>query len=951
MKKAYALTLLLFFIIISTTATAQTITIRGKVVDSTNVSDPLVGSFVKLNPAEVEGVKKPGRIVAADANGNFSITVPSSAKSNILEISYLGYATRSITIAAGSRSMNLGVIKLREEGVTINAAVVTAQANIAKISGDTTQYNAAAFKTNPDGTSEDLLKKMPGVTVESDGSLQSGGQKIGKVLVNGKEYFDDDPTLALKSLPVDAVESIQMYDDKTDDAKFSGFDDGTRVRTVNIVVKKSMMNSVRGKVYAGYGTDGRYTGGGGINILTDNHNWVITAQSNNVNNQGFSLSDVSSGGGGGGRFGMRGGGSNDLGSFTTASYGGLMQTNAAGVSYSGSFKEKLKLSASYFFNGVNADQSGSRTQNYLTMPRYYEQVTASDGFQYSHRFNAKSEWSISESDRITFSPRVNYSLNHGNSYNAAQTYTALGEGLTNSSINSYDTKLDSYNLSADLWWQHRFKKDGRTLSLGGYVYGQKSWGDRSQISKYGSLGDQDQWIPDSLRQIGNIDMSRYNLTGSVTYTEPISKRSRLNLNYTLNYDRTISDRMGLNYDKDLQDYTLLDTATTNYITRNYTTNTVALGYNYTIGQKFNLSASLRYQYATLNNEQQFPEAILTNYSFEAFLPQLMIKFTPNKVHSLNFNYYANSVMPSVTQLQEIFDVTDILQVSTGNPNLKQSYQHNVGVNYFYNNTEQNLTFRMSAYGSMASDYIANHRRFLTEDMVVSGTVIPKGAQFSSPVNLNGYINARAFADMTYAVKPLKSNINLGVRYSFTKSPSIENYVEYLSFSNNIGLQLQFISNISEKIDFTLAYYPSINLSNSGTGRFDKYFRHNLSARFDIYLWKGGYIQGEATWNNSFGTQASYDQHYALVNAAVAQKFYKNQFEIKISGYDLLAQNQSFRQSTNDTYIQTTTSSILQRYFMASLTWKFDTRTNKAASTDSTSDSRPGGRPYGQMMPR
>ncbi|MEG1606881.1 MAG: carboxypeptidase-like regulatory domain-containing protein, partial [Mucinivorans sp.] len=537
MNRFFVVALTLCLGILSAAGQSTTVTIKGKVVDKADGS-PLIGAFIKLNAADTVGLKKSGRMVASSENGAF--TIISHEKKSDITISYLGYAPIKIDIPAGKKLVELGNINLIEEGRQIGAVVVTGKATMGKNEADTIQYNAAAFKTNPDGSAEDLLKKMPGVTTDESGNVQSQGQKIAKVMVNGKEYFDDDPAMALKNLPVDAVESMQMYDDQSEQSKFSGFDDGQRVRTLNIVTKKGVMNSTFGKVYAGYGLNGQYTAGAGVNMMRDNHRITIVAQSNNVNNQGFTLNDIGQGASGG--RGRMGGGGNNAGAFTTSSRGGIMQTNMAAINYNGQFAEKLKLSASYSFSGRSADQVSTRKQNYLVQPRYYQQGASSLGYEYQHRLFARAEWSPNQANKITFTPRVNYALNHGISTNVSSTSTAKEGTLTNSSKNSYDTKYESYDLSGDLWWQTRLGKAGRVLSLGTVLSGKKNWGDRYQNSLYGSLDDASAWVPDSLKQRGYIDGSEYTITGSATYTEPLSKRSRLSANYTINHNKSMSNR-------------------------------------------------------------------------------------------------------------------------------------------------------------------------------------------------------------------------------------------------------------------------------------------------------------------------------------------------------------------------------------------------------------------------
>ncbi len=916
-----ALSTLLIFTNYQSSAQSR-VSITGRIVNKADATESLIGAIIKLNPADTLGLKKPGRVVASDFDGGFSFV--STVKDNKIEISYLGFKKMTIDVPTGKSKVDLGNIRMSEAAVTYNEARVTARSQIGTLKGDTTQFNAAAFKTNPDASSEDLLKKMPGVSVGTDGKLEAQGESIGKVYVNGKEYFGDDPALALKNMPSDAVESIQIYDDKTDDAKFSGYDDGTRVKTVNIVTKKNVINSIFGKMYAGYGTDNSYTAGVGANIMRENHRLTIVGQSNNINNQGFTMSDISS------SSSMRSrGGAGNIGTFTTPSTGGIMNTNNIGITYSGEVEKKLKMSGNYFYNNVQADNDKVLTQDYLNIDRYYDQISSSDGTQGDHRFNGRIEWTPTEKDRIVFSPYVNVMTNYGSSVNKAETFDSFGGTITNMANNNYSTTLNSYTLSSHLWYTRKLNKPGRTITVGGYVSGNDNSGDRTQYSLYGSAPLTGSLALDTntINQIGTLNDSGIRIMGAINYNEPISKRSSLNVGYRINYDNSSSNRLGLNYDQALQDFALLDTATTSKYQRNYTTHTGTLGYSYNIAKKLRLSANVRFQHAQQNSLQNFP--VIDNpddsFEFNAILPRIYLKYTPSKMHSLNLQYYTTSNFPSVNQLQEVWDVSNVLQVSTGNPLLNQSYNHKLRLQYNYNNPEKNINFYLGVNATTASNYIANHRYFLEAPLDINGTIIPVGAQVTKPVNLDGYYNAGMFTHFSTGINPIKSNLSVMAYYRYTHTPSIENNIEYTSMSNTVGGRVQLTSNISEKVDFTVGYSPSVSLSHSSTGTFDRYERHNLSANFTIYLWKGFYVEANGTWHNTFGTQESYTQHYGSLNASIAQKFYKNQFEIKLSAYDILDANQSMWQSTTDTYTQTVNSNVLQQYFMASLMWKFDTR--------------------------
>ena len=284
--------------------------------------------------------------------------------------------------------------------------------------------------------------------------------------------------------------------------------------------------------------------------------------------------------------------------------------------------------------------------------------------------------------------------------------------------------------------------------------------------------------------------------------------------------------------------------------------------------------------------------------------------------------------------------------------MKQSYTDRLELHYNLANPEISNFFHVFARVSFTQDYIATHRETLTEDRVIQGTTLVKGAQLSTPVNLDGYISANLFSMYGFAINPIRSNLNLGLMYMYARTPSMEDNVQYMSNSNRLGLNLSLTSNISENVDFTIAYRPGLTFTTSQqkdrqtqqmSRQFDRYVRSDLSAFLNVYLWKGLFVNMDASWRNSFGTQSSYSQHFALLNAGIGYKFLKyRQAEVRVSGYDLLNQNRAFWQTSNATYTQTTLSNVLKRYFMVSLTYKFDTRKGRSAENYGTEDRGPFG---------
>lgn len=918
------------------TATAQ-ITLKGKVVGGDD-GQPIAGAYVIVNASEPDAAK---RTALTGADGAFSVV--SRQKNTNVTISFIGYKDyyKVIEPSAG-KSVDLGTVKLATQAIVTAEAKVTAKAPMATMKGDTLQYNAAAFKANPDASSEDLLKKMPGVTTDDNGAVEVHGQTVGKVYVDGKEYFADDPAVALKTLPADVVESMQIFDDKDDESKFSGFDNGTRIKAINIVTKNGVSTSTFGKIYGGYGSDNRYSVGAAANIFNANQRWTVLASRNNVNNQGFTLNDIASSMSG--RRGGMGGGS-DASQFTTSVRGGIQTTTMAGLNYQGEF-EKVKIGGSYFFNNVNANQWRAIGQDYKSMDRQYYDTSATQGYNYQHRLNLRMEWNPNETNRIFFMPRLTYSTNHGSSGNMSSTW--MNTALNNTAENRYTTKLGTYDASANLWWMHRFGKAGRTLSVGGSVGGSNGWGDRTQNSLYGSLDDAALWRLDTLDQIGTLGTPGFDISGRVSYAEPLSESSRLQFSYNINYDKTDSRILSYNWDPFEEIYGPdPDAVTSNLFNRNQTRQSGTMGYNWVKKDKMTLNASVSYQYSKLNDDETYPRTMQNKYNFDAWLPRLRFEWKPTKMQSLNVEYRRSTSTPNVNQLQDVLDISNPLQVYIGNPNLKQSYTDRLQIMYNIANPEKSTNFNLFAFATMTQDYIANHRRFLTEDEEIKGTTIVKGAQVSSPVNLNGYLSANMFGIYSFRINPIRSNMNIGFRYQYAKTPSMEDNVKYMSHNNRVGLNLSLTSNISENVDFTIAYRPSLNFTTSQqkdkatqqmNRTFDRYVGSDLSGFLNIFLWKGLFINADATWKNSFGTQASYTQHYALLNAAIGYKFLKfKQAEVRVSAYDLLNQNRAFWQSSNATYTQTTLTNVLKRYFMVSLTYKFDTRKGRSADNYGSED--------------
>lgn len=914
---------------------------------STDDNEPLIGATIIVNPEDSSNMYR-GRSSISDVNGKFKFR---TSESNIQKISieYIGYATQEITPSQKitNNQLDLGTITLKPKAQNIGQVVIKSDAVMSQIKGDTIQYNAAAFKVNPDATTEDLLKKMPSMKIESDGSITNQGQSVYKIYVNGKDFFDDDPAMALKNIPADAVESIMTYDEQSESAKFSGYDDGTRVRSINIKTKKSFENSVFGKAYAGYGTNDRYAAGLGLNIFNDKHRLSIIGSANNVNNQGFTLMDMmSSQRGNRGELRIpslfgRGMNNNtaDLSNFRTSTHGGIRNSSWIGVNYNGELGSKVKLSGGYFFYRHQTDNWSASEKIYMNMPRTSYDSTQLYGIDYSHNLRLKLEWSPTKQDIITFLPRVRFSGNSGHS--TVLNEVSMEEVLTNSLNNKYNNDITNIDARFELWWTHKMQKPGRTFTVGTGIRGNNASGNRYQLSTFGLNN-----LDTTQNMIGHIRSSSIDYAASFSFNEPLSKSSRLSVNYQINHNISQTDQNGWQWDKLMQDFALLDTATTNDLNRNYTTQTAGVGYNYSLGKKLILSASLNYELALLGQNQglylplsqQDPslhfQSLKMFKQFGSLLPGFNITYNPNKTENITqtiaLKANAYSILPSVAQLQDVLNITNPLNITNGNSSLEKGYRTTLELNYNLSNVKNSSSLTIWMRGSTVSNYIANHRRFFEKDTLINGTLINSGTQYTTPVNLNGYFNASTAISYSFRVKPLMSNLNISLYHSYTKTPSIENNVHFTSYSNNITPSIGLNSNISEKIDFSVRYNPTISFANSSNNRFDRYQQHRIEAMFNIFIVAGLYVNVDGNYVRSFGTQAAYDQSYTMLNGAVGYKFLRNrQADIKFAVYDALGQQQSRSQTVADSYLDIKNELILGRYFMLSFTYKFDSTKRKA----------------------
>ncbi|MEG1699864.1 MAG: TonB-dependent receptor [Alistipes sp.] len=943
MKKIVLTTLLT---ILSLSLYAQKGTITATVVDA-DTGDSVIGAV--LTVASTQDAENKQYFTSAYKG---AVSMPSLAYGEYtLSVSFLGYNNYDTTFRVAAVKHNLGLLKLKP-GVQIETVVKEVKALRTSQKGDTVSYNAGSFKVTNDADVEGLLKKMPGITI-TDGAIEAQGESVKKVFVDGKEFFGEDVTTAIKSLPAEAVDRIEVYNKMSDAAEFSGMDDGEGYKAINIVTHENMRKGQFGKFYAGYGYDAdtktevrnKYIAGGNANIFTGDSRISVIGLFNNINQQNFSFEDILgvSGSQGGGHGGRRGG----TGQYMVRPQSGVASVNAVGVNYSDTWgkRDQVAFQGSYFFNNTN-------TKNHSTNDRWYEPPMNidtlategnSDTESYNHRFNARMEWKISENQNLMIRPSISYQSNDPYSLTQGWQYGQSGYSRKD---NLNDGLRHGYNMRTSVVYRAKLGKDGRTITIDGNVrYADNKNNSNSYSNILGRQPERpsgaapEMWDTTgytNLRYLRSLaPSSSYSLQTRITYTEPVAKYAQVSLQYRAAYDHQQRDKQSYNTGAGYSIEGLTpDAQLSNSYQSGYLRQNIGPGFRFSKERNM-IIANVAYQRSTLDGQIVHGNADKIKHAYNDVTYFLMGQLNINRQNSLRLYISSYTDNPDVRDLQNIYDVSDAQNISHGNPNLNPAYSHNIRFHYTNSNVEKGRTFMwMFAFESM-SDYNATH--------VVQnpGTITLEGENYkpnyySMPVNLNGYRTLRTRFSYGFPIGFLKSNFNIAAGVSYALTPSIlGGTVDQQTGSisggkrndtSTMGYNARAVlgSNISENVDFTLSWNGNYNES---TNSYDenksknRYFDHTARADMKFIFPLGFTFTGSMAYTQYVGFTNDYDDAYLLCNAYIGKKIFKNKRgEILIGVNDVFNQNKAFARSVGSGWTQNVTNSVIGRYYMLQFTY-------------------------------
>lgn len=888
----------------------------------------------------------------SDSTGAFELkNLP--AGSFIFGVSFTGFAeyVKDISLSAAMPIFDAGKVILLPDTITLEGVVVTRPP--VTIKDDTVEFRASAFKTPPNATAEDLLRKMPGMEVDRDGNVNAQGEEITRIYVDGKEFFSNDPKLATKNLSADMIESIQVFDDMSDEAKFTRVDDGSRTRTINIKLKKDKKKGMFGRAMGGMGTSDRYTASGSLSAFNDKTQLSLLGGANNVNRLGFTERDLqqSLSGNNNNRAGTN---RNNVPAQTigTGNNGdGNTNSWSAGVNYRDEWGPKMTIGANYFVGNTERDiRRTSFRQNFFPNDSASFSNTESRSLNKSksHTVTMRIEYNIDSANSLLITPNFRWGDNQTLSFDSVLTTASgkFGEYLAIAGSNRRLANSTNTSFGNNVLFRHRFHKPGRSFTIGWNTAMNANEGDGLNETPYlfyrpdGSIRRKQ-----DIRQRYDLEGKSFNNTISTSITESVGLGKVVELNYAYSNNQSTSDRQTFDYNAATGKFDSLNKPLTNYFENRFISSRV--GGNYRVKRKkYDYQFGGAVQFATLNNMSR---QALTGK--DSSMQQQYVNFFPNASFNYNFgtrknmrlNYRGNTRAPNINQLQNILDISNPIRWRIGNPDLLQEFTH--GLTYTLNTFNQKtfLFFNVNLQANLIYNRIVNGID------TVSSTV-----QIVRPENVDGAHNFSLSSTLGVPLKkvatgkrsPMNLNFTTNVRYN--RDVSLLYKAVNFNYNYSAGQRIAFNYNIDRKLDlnvnvnltyFNSRYTVQQNLNN-------KYLNHRYGVDATTWVFKRMSINTDFELAINGGRADGFNETIPLWNSSVAWLlFKKSNGEIKFTVIDILNQNKSITRNVADNFINDAYTNVLQRYFLVT----FMVNINRFGGKPAGGPQQRGGQP-GQMRP-
>jgi len=908
MIKNLWLIILLFFAVCYK---SQTIQLKGNIADTASkqslpnvvlmaikFTDSTLVNFTRTN---INGIFKP-------------ITLPVDtyiviiSHPNFNDKTYLLVPTKNDTV------FNFKNIVLPPKSVELSEVEIIAFKDKMYYKGDTLQFTADSFKVRPNATVEDLLKKLPGVKVDAAGKITIQGKTVDQVLVDGDEFFGSDPTIATKNLNANTIETVQVFEKKNENTE-SGDE---MVKVVNLKLKEDSKKGYFGKVNAASDFTKFYEGELLANKFKKQQKISLFGLAANTPKNAFAWGDAN-------KFGLNNESGMNYNEETNSWQGnqnngtGIPQTLKSGFYFNDKFRKNIKLNTDYTFNN-NQLTAGSETNNqfFLNDTSYSnKQQLTSTSLNQSHNFNFKLSTKIDSLTTLIIKPFLNYSTNSIKNLQVDEFYSSEDDLTRSTSIFNAST---SFNTSANLnlTVERKFFKKDRQLNI---YYKPDYYNSQTNTQLITDFVYQNNQLPNktllqSRKQLNNKIVQ----DAIIQFTEPLSKKFKLDNIYEIMYTKNTNNRGTL--DKDTLGNDILNTTQSNNFDNTRILNRFLTKLIYDV-KKYRFSVAAAYR-----NLQQQNINITTgqklNQTFQFIVPSASAMFRINQGSNLSINYQASATPPDIMKLQPIVDNTDPNRINIGNPNLKPSFNNNVNINYYFYKGISDVNF----YGGLNLNSTNNQISTIT-------SFDSQGKATSQPINVDGNYYSNLYLGGGFPVFKRLFKINYNLSGSHSNNVSFINAQINNQQNSSINPSLSFEKD-ADKFDVSIGgdYTYNLPVSQINKETNQPYYTYGLQGRFNIKLTKKFNIETDANYTNNGNRAVGYNLNFIIWNAAIRETFLKTEnLIVGFEANDILNQNISNTRNVFGNQITDTKTQIIKRFFLARIVYKFTSQKTKENSNE------------------
>lgn len=862
----------------------------------------------------------------SDKDGKFKLEGSTYDKALNLYISYIGYKTYFKKVAIDKESIDLKAITMIVDDNQLGEVLVKSRAPIT-IKKDTLEFNVSSFKTKKDATVEDLLKKLPGVEVDDEGNIKVNGKSVNKILVNGKPFFGNDPSITTKNLTKDIIEKIQIVDTKTKAESFTGEEGDKENKTINLTIKEENNKGVFGRLSAGAGTDKRYEYSGMLNFFDNDRRISVLAGGNNTNSPGFSFGEITKMFGHGGGLYFNENGSFSIGGRAFGGGQGITTSNNAGLNYADVIGENTDISSDYFFASSSSEnETSSQRETILADSRFYNNSNSrSDNDTESHRFNLDFEIETDSTFQINIEPSFNYSKTR-TIYSSDDETLDENSVLTNKSDASSDVESFAKEFSNDFTVTKRFGSKGAFFRAELETNVTEKQSDDYLNSNTEIFGTGAETI--TRNQFTDGEDKSYGVVTELTYRLPIiAKKFFFNFKYEYSKDKDHNQESTFDYNETTQNYTDFNIDLSTDFKYTDSRSIPALGVTYR-GEKWSTRFNIGYNIRTLKNE----DVLRPQFNIERKFKNIEARYNFNYRFSPKSSFYAGYRLennpPGLRQLQAFSDISNPLNTIIGNPNLEPSNYHSFYGGYSGFDWQKRTGF------------YANVNANATNNQVISKSIIdPETLRRTTTYeNVNGNYSYGVSGNYSkdFKLDSLRSiKVRVGTRYNFRKNINFNNDVMYsrkgITVSPNLGLEF-----IWKKVMEFKPYYR-INFSNNAydIDAFEDiaFTRHSAGLRTATFLPKKLEWRNDISFSYNPNVAEGFQKSAWFWNSTLTYSILKDKGLITLKVYDLLDQNTNARRVATRDYIEDSQSTVLKQFFMLSFSYKFNSLGSKGETHD------------------